>query len=81
MKGMALTLHQNLTPKQGLCYCQDRAANMLLNCKIPSGDNAKEDVHIPRIEMKTHNEQFIEWNQRQFAVSPALTMTMKKIRV
>ena len=81
-KGMVLMLMQNLSPKQGLCngtrIVLNKATNMLLYCKIASGDYAGEEVLIPTTEMKHQGEQFIEWNRRQFPVRPALAITINK---
>ena len=46
---------------------------------IASGDYAREEAHIPRIKIMRQDEQFIEWNRRQFPVRPAFTMTINKI--
>ncbi len=81
-KGMVLMLLRNLSPKKGLCngtrLILNKATNILLHCKIASGDHAGEEVLISRIEMKHQDEQFIEWNRRQFPVRPAFAMTINK---
>ena len=55
-----------------------RQINILLYCKIASGDYSREEVLIPRIEIKHYDEQFIKWNRRQFPVIPAFAMTINK---
>ena len=81
-KDMVLMLLGILLAKQRL-YNSTRliliyATNILLCCKIDSGDNAREQALIPSIEIKHQDEQFIEWNRRQFPVWPAFAMTINK---
>ena len=63
-EGMVLMLLRDLSPKQGLCngtrIILNKATHILLYCKIASGDNAREEVLIPRIEIKHQDDQFIE---------------------
>ena len=81
-KGMVLMLLRNLSPKQGLCngtrLILTKVSNILLNCKIASGDHAGEEVLIPRINIMHRDELFIDWNRRQFPVRPAFAMTINK---
>ena len=81
---MVLMLLLILSPKQGLCnhtrLILNKATNILLYYWIASGDYAREDVLIHRIEIKHQDEQFIEWNQSQFPVRPAFAMTINKIQ-
>ena len=71
-------LPRSLSTMQGLCnntrLILFKAANILLHCKIASGDYAREEVLIPGMEIK----QFIEWNRRQFPVRPSFAMTINK---
>ena len=75
-------LLRNLSPKQGLCngtrLILTKVSNILLNCKIASGDHAGEEVLIPRINIMHRDELFIDWNRRQFPVRPAFAMTINK---
>ena len=45
---------------------------------IASGDYARDELFIPRIEIKHQDEQSIEWNRRQFPIRPAFAMTMNE---
>ena len=80
--GMVLMLLRRLAPKQGLCNSTriilNRATNIPLYCKVASGNYAREEVHIPRIEIKHQDDKFIEWNQRNFQFRPAFAMTINK---
>ena len=38
----------------------------------------QQQVLIPRIKIKRQDEQFIEWNRRQFQVTLAFAMTINK---
>ena len=62
-KGMVLMLLQSLSPKEGLCNSTrlifSKATNILLYCRIASSDYGREEVLIPRIEIKHQDEQFI----------------------
>ena len=62
-KGMVLMFQRNLSPKLGPCngarLILDKATNILLYLSIASGDYAKEEVLIHRIEIKHLDEQFI----------------------
>ena len=71
-------------PMQGLCNIIKiiliRATNIHLYRRIASGDNAREEVLDPKIQIKRQNEQSIEFNRRQFPVRPVIAMTIKKIQ-
>ena len=80
--GMVFMFLQNLSPKQGLFngtrLIINKATNIFLYCRITSGDYAREEVLIPRIEINRKDEQFIEWNQHRFQVWPAIAMAFNK---
>ena len=82
-KAMVLMLMLRLTPKKELCngtrIILIKATNTLLYCRIASGNYAREEMLIPRIQIKCQDEQFIELNRRQFPVTPSIAMTIKKI--
>ena len=82
-KGMVLMLLRSLSPRQRLCngarLILSKATNILLYCWIATGDYAREEALIPRIQIRRQDEQFIEWNRRQFPVMPAIALTIKKI--
>ena len=73
-KGMVIMLLQSLSSKQGL----NKVTNILLHCKIASGDYAREEVLNKRIEINRNDEQYIEWNRRQYPVKPTFAMTINK---
>ena len=79
---MVLMLLRSFAPKQGLCngarIIFNKDTNILLYRKIASGDYAREEVLIPRIEIRHMDEQFIEWSCRQFPVRPVFAMTINK---
>ena len=81
-KGMVLMLLRSLASKQGLCNSTrlslNKDTNILLYCKIASGEYHREEVLIPIIEIKRRDEQFIELNRRQFPVRPTFAMTINK---
>ena len=45
---------------------------------IASGDYARGEVLISRIQIKHEDKKFVEWNRRQFTVTPAFAMTINK---
>ena len=47
-----------------------KASNILLYCRITSGEYSREEVLISWIKIQRQDEQFIEWNWRQFPVRP-----------
>ena len=82
-------MHGPQTPAKPLTHARtlhntrlilNKATNILLYCKITSGDYAREEVLIPRIEIKHQDEQFIECNRRHLPVRPTLVMTINKIQ-
>ena len=77
---MVLLHLRSLSPKQGLCNSTrvvlNKATNILLFSMIAAGDYARVEVLIPIIEITHQNEKFIEWNRRQFSISPAFAMTI-----
>ena len=83
VKSMGLMLLGSLSPKQGLCIStriiHNKATNILLYCMIASGDYARQEVLITRIQIKRQDEKFIEWNRRQFPIKLAIAMTINQI--
>ena len=81
-KGMTLMLLLSLPPKHGLCssirLILSKATSIFLHCEIATGDNAREEELIHRIEIRHQDEQFIEWNGRQFQVKPDFAMIINK---
>ena len=81
-KSMVLMLLRSLSPMQGHCNGARlmlwKANNIHLYCKIASVDNAREELLIPRIEIKHQDGQFIDWNRRQFSIRPAFVITINR---
>ena len=81
-KSMVLMCLRSLSPKQVHCNSTrlilNKATSIFLYCKIASGDNAREEILNTRIEIKHQDEQFIEWNWRQFTLRPAFAKTINK---
>ena len=59
---MVLMLLQNLSPREGLCngtrLVLEAASQMLLTCKIESGNNSGKHVLIPEIELSSKDGDF-----------------------
>ena len=80
-----LPLRSRITCRQ--CR-QPKLPNYLYSSNITSwrlirqanNNNKLEEALIPRIEIRHQEDQFIEWNRRQFPVRPDFAMTIKKIQ-
>ena len=84
MKSMVPMLLRILSPKQCLCnntgLMLNSATKILHYCMIASGVYAGEEVLISTIVIKHQDDQFIEWNRRQFTFRPAFSMTINIVK-